>query len=195
METKYTVISLTLHNLLNSLLEGQDKEEVEKAGNRQKSRTLASEAPADSSCSPGVLCGAHALHFVQRESSQGAGSRRATLLLCLHKPISNLTCLFQHLDPTEVSAIAMRPDGAGGGTGKERRERKEETQPGRERDREQRVSAQGPGVNCQGRPAGRRGGRETGSLPHCPPPPHSPLGGLTVGLAASPQRSSSSRGT
>ena len=108
VETKDTVISLTRHNLLNSLLEGQNKDEVEKAGNRQKSKTLASEAPADSSRSPSVLCSAHALHFAQRESCQRAGSRRATLLLFLHKPISNLTCLFQHLDPMEMSAIEMR---------------------------------------------------------------------------------------
>ena len=115
LETKDTGISLTQHNLLNSLLEGQDKDEVEKDKNCQKSKTLASEAQADYSFSSNALCSAHgyehlppALHFIQRESCQRAGSRQDTSLLFLHKPIFNLMCLFEYLDSMEMSAIEIK---------------------------------------------------------------------------------------
>ena len=115
LETKDTGISLTQHNLLNSLLEGQDKDEVEKDKNCQKSKTVASEAQADYSFSSNALCSAHgyehlppALHFIQRESCQRAGSRQDTFLLFLHKPIFNLMCLFEYLESMEMSAIEIK---------------------------------------------------------------------------------------
>lgn len=55
METKDTRISLTQYSLLNSLLEGKDKDEVEKDQNCQKSKTLASEAQADYSFSSNAV--------------------------------------------------------------------------------------------------------------------------------------------